>query len=120
MNHIQIEGVISDNRLGVYSKKVPSVFITHQLQVLSGNTTWLSTKLHQKIIKNFDECWVPDHQGEPNLSGKLGHIKSHNIPTKYIGPLSRFNKIEIKIKYNVNGFVIWTRTSTHYVRRKIT
>jgi len=97
----QIDGVISDNRLGMYSKKVPSVFITHQLQVLSGNTTWLSTKLHQKIIKNFDECWVPDHQNEPNLSGKLGHIMLHDIPTKYIGPLSRFHKIEIETKYDV-------------------
>jgi uncharacterized protein (TIGR00661 family) len=97
----QIEGVISDNRLGMYSKKVPSVFITHQLQVLSGNTTWLSTKLHQNIIKRFDECWVPDYKGEPNLSGKLGHIKSPKIATKYIGPLSRFNKIEIEKKYDV-------------------
>lgn len=97
----QIEGVISDNRLGMYSKKVPSVFITHQLQVLSGNTTWLSTKLHQKTIKNFDECWVPDHQNEPNLSGKLGHIKLNDIPTKYIGPLSRFNTIKTEKKYDV-------------------
>lgn len=97
----RIDGVISDNRLGMYSKKVPSVFITHQLQVLSGNTTWLSTKIHQNIINHFDECWVPDHQGEPNLSGKLGHIKSHGIPIKYIGPLSRFNKIETEKKYDV-------------------
>jgi len=96
-----IDGVISDNRLGMYSKKVPSVFITHQLKVLSGNTTWLSTKLHQKIIKRFDECWVPDHQDEPNLSGSLGHIKNHEIQTKYIGPLSRFKKIETEIKYDV-------------------
>lgn len=96
----QIEGIISDNRLGMYSKKVPSVFITHQLKVLSGNTTWLSTKLHQKIIKNFDECWVPDHQNEPNLSGELGHTNSHDIPIRYIGPLSRFHKIKIEKKYD--------------------
>ena len=96
-----IDGVISDNRLGMYNKKVPCVFITHQLQVLSGKTTWLSTKLHQKIIKRFNECWVPDHPGELNLSGSLGHIKLNEIPIKYIGPLSRFQKIETKIKYNL-------------------
>ncbi len=96
-----IDGVISDNRLGIYNEKVPSVFITHQLQVLSGNTTWLSTKFHQYFIKRFDECWVPDHQGDPNLSGKLGHIKTNEIPIKYIGPLSRFNKIDSKIKCDV-------------------
>ncbi|MFN3640860.1 MAG: glycosyltransferase, partial [Flavobacterium sp.] len=34
-----LHGIISDNRLGVHSKKVPSVFITHQLNVLTGNTS---------------------------------------------------------------------------------
>lgn len=97
----KIEGVISDNRLGVYSKKVPSVIITHQLQVLSGNTTWLSTTLHQKFIKRFDECWVPDRQGEFNLSGKLSQKTLQKIPIKYIGPLSRFHKTESKINYDI-------------------
>lgn len=87
-----IDGIISDNRLGVYSKKVPSVFITHQLNVLSGTTTWFSTKMHQKIIKKFDACWVPDTAGEINLSGLLGHTEAFDIPITYIGPLSRFEK----------------------------
>ncbi|GAA3596118.1 glycosyltransferase [Flavivirga amylovorans] len=86
-----IKGIISDNRLGVYSKKIPSVFITHQLNVLTGSTTWLSTKMHQKIIKKFDVCWVPDTKGDINLSGKLGHVDSFEIPIEYIGPLSRFD-----------------------------
>ena len=30
-----IDGVISDNRYGLYDKKVPTVFITHQLQIQS-------------------------------------------------------------------------------------
>ncbi len=96
-----IDGIISDNRLGVYSKHIPSVFITHQLQVLSGNTTWLSTKMHQKIIKRFDECWVPDNLGEDNLSGKLGHTDIPEIPIKYIGPLSRFSKKTTDLKYDL-------------------
>ena len=54
VNKFGIKGIISDNRLGVYNKQVSSVFITHQLRVLSGNTTWLSTKIHQKMIKKFD------------------------------------------------------------------
>ncbi len=91
-----IAGIISDNRLGVRSKKVPSVFITHQLNVLSGSTTWFSTKMHQKIIKKFNACWVPDTEGDINLSGKLGHRDSFDIPTTYIGPLSRFEKKLVK------------------------
>jgi uncharacterized protein (TIGR00661 family) len=96
-----IDGIISDNRLGVHSKNLPCVFITHQLQVLSGNTTWFSTKLHQKIIKRFHECWVPDNLGELNLSGKLGHSHMHEMPIKFIGPLSRFSKQKLPYKYDV-------------------
>jgi uncharacterized protein (TIGR00661 family) len=89
----RIDGIISDNRFGVRHKKLPSVFITHQLRVLSGSTTWLSTAMHQKIIGKFDECWVPDHKGEPNLSGILGHASLSDTAIKYLGPLSRFEKI---------------------------
>ena len=91
-----IVGIISDNRLGVYNKKVPSVIMTHQLNVLSGRTTWLSTLLHQEFIKHFNECWVPDFEGDDNLSGKLGHGNLTEISIKYIGPLSRFIKTDAK------------------------
>lgn len=36
----EVVGVISDNRLGVRSTAVPSVYITHQLRVLSGCTSF--------------------------------------------------------------------------------
>ncbi len=96
-----IEGIISDNRLGVRHELVPSVFVTHQLQLLSGNTTWLSTKLQQKFIGKFDVCWVPDVAGTPNISGKLGHPKQPNPKVKYIGPLSRFEPLNLEKKYDV-------------------
>ncbi len=101
LNTHNIDGIISDNRFGVYSKNVPSVFITHQLQVLSGNTTWLSTKMHQRIIQKFDECWVPDSIGEDNLSGRLGHTDLSGSIVKYIGPLSRFKKNDIPKRYDL-------------------
>lgn len=88
----QIDGIISDNRLGVFSKKVPCVFITHQLNVMTGNTTWITSTLHQKIIKKYKECWVPDFAGNPNLTGELGHVKKADFNLKYIGPLSRLQK----------------------------
>lgn len=93
-----LEGIISDNRLGAYYKKVPCVFITHQLNVLSGNTTWMSSKAHQKIIKKFDACWVPDVKEKPNLTGKLGHLKKSKLKIVYLGPLSRFEKKDLPIK----------------------
>ncbi len=87
-----LDAIISDNRLGVFYKKVPCVFITHQLNVLSGNTTWMSSQAHRKIIKKFDVCWVPDMEGKPNLTGKLGHLKKKKKNVTYLGPLSRFER----------------------------
>ena len=94
-------GIISDNRLGVYSKIIPCVFITHQLKVLSGNTTWFSTKIHHYFIKKYTECWVPDTKKKPNLTGKLGHAKKSGLKVKYIGSLSRLTKKELLIKYHL-------------------
>jgi len=94
-----ISGIISDNRWGVRSIKIPSVFITHQLKVFSGASTFISSKIQQKIISKFDECWVPDIEGSPNLSGEMGHIDNPNLPIKYIGALSRFSKRELPIRY---------------------
>lgn len=94
-------GIISDNRLGVSCKKVPSVFITHQLNVLTGSTTWFSSKIHQKIIEKFDQCWVPDVKGTPNLSGRLGHLKKENPKIKYIGALSRLTTVEDDKTYDL-------------------
>ena len=97
----RINGIISDNRLGVRNQNVPSVFLTHQLNVLSGNTSLFSTKMHQGYIKKFTQCWVPDAQKTPNLSGKLGHPKKRSFPVTYIGPLSRMKKKEVPNKYDV-------------------
>jgi len=97
----KIDGIISDNRLGVFHKKVPSVYITHQLSVLSGRTSFFSSKMHQRIIKKFDVCWVPDVGGPINLSGKLGHPKKINFEVLYIGPLSRMIKKKMPNKYDV-------------------
>jgi uncharacterized protein (TIGR00661 family) len=101
VKNYNISGIISDNRFGVRSNKTPSVYITHQINVLSGNLTWLSSKMHQNIIKKYDECWIPDNKEQPNLSGKLGHTNIANITIKYIGLISRFNKQKSSIKYDL-------------------
>lgn len=101
VSEYNLKGIISDSRLGVYSKKVPSVFITHQLNVLSGNTSWLTSSVQRLIIKKFDECWVPDTNEKPTLSGKLGHLKTASDSIKYLGPLSRMTKTEVSSKYKL-------------------
>jgi UDP-N-acetylglucosamine transferase subunit ALG13 len=97
----KINGILSDNRFGVRHKKIPSVFLTHQLNVLSGRTTYLTSYLHRRIIKKFDECWVPDVEGARNLTGRLGHVKKTSLPIRYIGPLSRMGKCDLPKIYDV-------------------
>jgi uncharacterized protein (TIGR00661 family) len=98
---LKLCGIISDNRLGVRSKKVPSVFITHQLNVISGNLSWITNQLHWKIISKFTQCWVPDFKGKPNLTGKLGHVKNTDFEVIYLGALSRFEIIPTPIVYDL-------------------
>jgi hypothetical protein len=89
-----IHGIISDNRYGFYHKTVPSVFITHQLQIktpfgrIAGD---FLQKFNYQYINRFTQCWVPDNENENNLAGELSHpSRKPFVPTKYIGPLSRF------------------------------
>ncbi len=94
--------IISDNRFGVYSSDVKSVYITHQLKVLSGWTTPITTFIHYIIYKKYDKIWVPDVADEPNLSGKLGHnTKIPGNKIKYLGILSRMQPQKMEKKYDL-------------------
>ena len=91
VNKYRIDAVISDNRFGIYSKKIPSVYITHQLLIKTGNifSEKILQKLHYYFIKKFSICWVPDFK-ENGLAGELSHPEKIPSNIVYIGPLSRF------------------------------
>lgn len=94
----QINEIISDNRYGIYHPDIKSVFITHQLHISVPIGNKLMSKVHNRFMKNFDEIWVPDDKGEPNLSGKLSHSKKPTDKVKYIGVLSRFSNPITELK----------------------
>lgn len=91
---LNIDAVISDNRYGLSSDTIPSIFITHQIMIkVPAHLKFLETKLYNKniaYISKFNECWIPDFENEINLSGDLSHKKSLPPKSYYIGPLSRF------------------------------
>ncbi len=91
----QIDLVISDNRYGLYSRKIPCVFITHQLTI-KAPFNWLEIllqKINYRHINRFTQCWIPDFEGEKNIAGVLSHPKRlPSVPVHYIGPLARFVK----------------------------
>ncbi|MBK6836034.1 MAG: glycosyltransferase [Bacteroidetes bacterium] len=87
----KIDVVISDNRYGLYSNKVHSIFIGHQLSIQSPLLSKKINSIHANYINKFNECWIPDDENI-NLSGELSINEKINIPTKQIGLLSRFSK----------------------------
>jgi UDP:flavonoid glycosyltransferase YjiC (YdhE family) len=86
--------IISDDRFGMHNKSVPSVYVTHQINVIMPGYLKalqpLVRFIHRKIIHNYQLCLIPDMESK-GLSGILAHSKTtFNFPVKYIGVLSRF------------------------------
>lgn len=98
----QVNLIISDNRFGLYTKNVHSVFITHQVFLKTPFLNALAHYFNKKYILNFDEVWIPDYEDEKRcLSGELSHGKHFHPNVKYIGPQSRLEKREsVEVKYD--------------------
>ena len=98
----KFDAIISDNRFGFYHKSIPSVYITHQLYIETGNiflNKW-AQKIHYHFINKFSECWVPDVKEKPGLAGALAHpIRLPKIPVHYLGIYSRFKKENVPKNY---------------------
>ena len=95
-----IDLVISDNRFGLHSNSIPSIYIAHQINIQApGILADRLFRLNAKYINQYSQCWIPDVKNEPNLSGALGHGKLLNN-CRYIGPMSRLQKVECKKIYD--------------------
>jgi hypothetical protein len=90
----QIDLVVSDNRFGCYSRKHPSIYITHQVRIAFPSPFQsfepLGEKLHGKIQASFQEVWIPDSSGPDNLGGKLSHCGLIPGKHRFIGSQTRF------------------------------
>jgi len=90
----KVDFIVSDNRYGFYSSKIPSIFITHQLSIRTGLGLWADKFIrffNYRSINKFSACWVPDWASNENLAGSLAHpTKLPAIPVQWLGGLSRF------------------------------
>jgi hypothetical protein len=90
----KVHAVISDNRYGLTSSRIPSIFITHQLLIKTaagGLAESTLQRLNYRFIQKFTACWVPDFEGPNNLAGDLSHPPVlPRLPLKYLGALTRF------------------------------
>ncbi len=91
--HIDI--VISDNRFGLWNKRVKTVYITHMPRIpfpaFFSFLEFIGVALHRSVIRKYDFCFIPDLPGELNLSGRLSHDVKLHPNTRFIGILSRFS-----------------------------
>ena len=94
--------VISDNRLGAYSSRVPSLFITHQLHFHLPLLLWpvelFASHMTRFLYRKFDRIIVPDNPPGPlSLAGKLSRPDSDEARSKayFTGILSDTEKRDI-------------------------
>lgn len=99
----KIDGIISDNRFGLFHKKTPSVFITHQVWIDAGIFSGIIQAMNKWFLNKHIDVWIPDFEDDINLSGKLSHKKNHNLKLSYLGPISRFTKStdDLKAQYDL-------------------
>jgi len=118
---IKIDALISDNRYGLYSKSIPTAFLTHQLNIQIPNplvSAWINA-MNQHYMQQYSFVWVPDLAGADNLSGTLGHGLS--LPTiRYIGSLSRLqNDVQPISDYDMVAILSGPEPQRSYFEEKL-
>lgn len=99
---MQFDLIVADNRYGLYHEGVPSVILTHQLQVQSGVASWVDgvlRRMHYKLLHRFNACWIVDEK--EGYSGRLAHPASLPFNANYIGILSQFSNRKIDFNRSV-------------------
>jgi hypothetical protein len=93
-----IDIVISDNRFGLWNKKIKTVYVTHMplipLPKCLKFLEFTGIMMHRFVIKKYSYCFIPDLPGELNLSGRLSHDVKLPGNVRFIGILSRFVSAE--------------------------
>ena len=106
-----IDITISDHRYGFKTRKSYSIFLTHQLNFpLRWYEKWVQ-RIHEKLMRKFDEVWVPDFENS-ELAGELS-VNKANLNAEYIGPLSRFSVCKHAQKYKCEVTLIVSGEQVH-------
>ncbi len=116
-----IDLIISDNRFGFFSKKIKSIFITHQIHIKTPKYLKLFEGIiffiNKKNIEKFDELWIADSK-KYRIAGDLSSPKGIKIPFYFIGLLSRFSNRSKETEQN-NKYQIVAVISGPEPQRKI-
>jgi len=94
--------VVSDGRIGLFTRLCPSILITHQLFIKfppwefigvhwERSPETISSWVLRLFFRLFGEIWIPDFSTPPDLAGRLSHRRTSLKRIRYIGPLCRFS-----------------------------
>ena len=97
---LNLDAVISDNRFGLYTKRIPCVYMTHQVMIKAPFFETILYRMHADYMRKFTTVWVPDFK-EIGLSGDLAHKFPLPRNGEHIGSLSRFISSEDDPKTDV-------------------
>jgi uncharacterized protein (TIGR00661 family) len=93
--------IFSDARYDMYSKKIPSFFMSHQMRIMNPMRMKVFERAMERFnmffFKRFKEVIVPDFK-DHNLSGDLSHNlrRINEGRLHYVGVLSDFSKHNVK------------------------
>ena len=91
---LRLDAIISDNRFGLHTRKIPSVYMTHQVMIKApGMVEPLLYRMHSDFMRKYHHVWIPDDAAD-GLSGDLAHRFPLPKNAMFIGPLSRFSMLE--------------------------
>mgnify|MGYP003667297554 CR=1 FL=1 len=89
---VNVDLVISDHRYFFRSKKIKSIFITHQITLPLPAYLKFAQRIHLQMINKFIEIWILDTK-EHSFAGKLSEGKTKPKQV-FLGPVSRFRECE--------------------------
>ncbi len=96
------EFIFSDGRYGVYSSKIPSFLLSHQISFMPpkwlGFFRFITDFSNYFYFKNFNKVFIADYKKyDKSLAGNLSHATlTHFFPHDYIGIVSSYKKVDIK------------------------
>ncbi len=116
----KVDILISDNRPSIYSPELPSIYITHQLQLPKGTGSRLGTFIHQRYYTKFDQIWVPDTQQQTKITGELTEVKKWRDKIHFIGMLSTYEKTQETKKIDFTAILSGPEPQRTLLEQKLT
>lgn len=97
-----IDVVISDNRYGLFHTQLTTIFVCHQISIQLPKPfkifQYKLFLLHRMFLRQHNQLWIPDYVNSL-ISGALTNSYSPNMPTLFLGNLSRFDTVKSPKKH---------------------